>query len=278
MSSFVVIGPGRAGMSMALAAQRAGHTPVGVLGRAGGPAAAARLSCPALEWNAALPPADLVIVAVSDDAIAQVVARLVPPESGIVVHLSGLASIEVLAPLATAGAGYGALHPLQTLPDPERGAAALVGAAVAVTAATDEATGILTAFSRSLGAEPFRISDDQKPLYHAAAAAASNYLTTVLALAHELFVEAGVDPVVSRPLVSAVVGNVFEVGPQAALTGPIARGDIGTVRALQRAAVAAVSPHLEEAFVVLGRMTAELAGTASVMAGPLEGGAFHEDC
>lgn len=271
MSRFVLIGPGRAGMSVALAALQAGHVPVGVLGRETARAAADRLDCPVLAWEDPLPPRDLTIVAVRDDAIAGVAASITPPRGGLVFHLSGLTTVDVLRPLASAGAALGAFHPLQTLPDPQRGAAALAGCHVAISASSEEAFAGLAAFAQSLDATPFRLADSQKPLYHAAAAASSNYLVTVLALAFELFSAAGVDPGVARPLVDSVVNNVFDSGPRAALTGPIARGDVGTVAA-QRAAVAKLSAELEEAFVTLGRLTAEVAGTSSSMASPLGGG------
>lgn len=257
---------------MAIAAQRAGHSAVGVLGRSNVTEAAIRLACPVLKWGEVLPASDLVVVSVRDDAIAQVARDTRLPNGGIVVHMSGMTSVSALAPLAKTGVSIGAFHPLQTLPDPERGANSLAGAWIAVTAEDAGVAEWLAKFAESLGARPFPLEDEQKPLYHAAAASASNYVVTVLALAFDLFERAGTDPAVARPLVEAIIDNVFEVGPKAALTGPIAREDIGTVLA-QRAALAELDPKTERRFVLLGRMTAELAGTAEAMAGPLGDGA-----
>lgn len=256
-------------MSVALAAQAARHTALGVLGRGDVQAAANRLRCPALRWDEPLPPADLVMVAVRDDAIGEVARKLRPPTRGIAMHLSGMASVSALAPLAAEGASIAAFHPLQTLPDPDRGAGALTGAFVAITTTDADVSGWLSDFADSLGARPFALADEQKPLYHAAAAASSNYVVTVLALAFELFRGAGVDPQAARPLVEAVVENVFDVGPAAALTGPIARGDVGTVAA-QRSALATLGEDPARRFLTLARLTAELAGTTEVMAAAFE--------
>jgi predicted short-subunit dehydrogenase-like oxidoreductase (DUF2520 family) len=87
----------------------------------------------------------------------------------------------------------------------------------------------LTHLAGSLGMSPFLLDDAARPAYHAAAAAASNFVTTALALAADLYESAGVDPTVARPLVERVVANVFETGAGSALTGPIARGDTDTV-------------------------------------------------
>ncbi len=262
----VVVGPGRAGMSLAIAAQRGGHAVVGVLGRNGAPDAAAALAALDLRWGDPLPDSDLIVVAVRDDSLAEVARRLGPQEAP-AVHLSGLTPTAVLHPL---GGPVGSFHPLQTLPTPEAGAAALAGSFVAVTAADPALESRLHDLARSIGARPFNLEESSKALYHAGAASVSNFVTTALALGSEAFAEAGVPFDVARPLVETAVAKAFELGPSVALTGPIARGDIGTVAA-ERAAVAGVSAELERTFLDLARATARLAGQDDRMEEVLNG-------
>ncbi len=256
----VLVGPGRAGMSLGLAVRRAGHDVVGVLARRADDAgaAAAKLDAPALDWDEELPGCDLLIVAVRDDAIEEVAARLAPAAAaaGAAVHLSGLASVARLAPLGTRLASF---HPLQTLPTPEAGAARLAGAWVAVTATDDELRDRLNRLAASIGARPFDLDDAAKPLYHAAAAAAANYPLGALAMAEALFAAAGVPFAAAQPLVEAIVANAFELGPSGALTGPIARGDVGTVAA-QLAAVRAATPDWAGGFAAFARELARQTG------------------
>ena len=111
-----------------------------------------------------------------------------------------------------------------------------------------------------MAARPFPLADAHRDLYHAAAAAASNYLIAALTLAEELFQRAGVPFEAARPLVDAVTDNAFRLGPLRALTGPIARGDVGTVRG-HLEAVAHFAPEMEDDFRAFGRATARIAGT-----------------
>ena len=260
-----LVGPGRAGLALALASRAAGHRIAGVLARDPVSAAAAgeRLDAPVLAWDAPLPSCDLVLVAVRDDSIATVARRLAGhvAAAGGVVHLSGLTPVDALAGL---GCPIGSFHPLQTLPTPESGAERLVGAWIAVTTDDGMLADLLFALASSLGAHPFELADEQKPLYHAAAAAAANFPLASLAMAERLFTAAGIDFAVAGPLVSAVVANAVTMGPRAALTGPVARGDVGTVRA-QVAAVAAADPEMLVHFVAMIRATAAIAGTSDAI-------------
>jgi len=223
--------------------------------------AAARLEAPVLSWVEPLPPCDLVLVAVRDDAIAGVAERLGGLVDGVAgaAHLSGLTSISALAPTGIPG---GSFHPLQTLPTPDIGADRLAGAWVAVTSDDDLLGDRLFALAASLGCHPFELADEQKPLYHAAAAAAANFTLAALAMSRRLFAAAGVDFAAVAPLVDAIVANAAAMGPEAALTGPVARGDIGTVQA-QVAAVRTAVPELAEHFIAMVRATAAIAGTSA---------------
>lgn len=258
----VLAGPGRAGLAVALAARDAGHDIVGVLGRAGAPAAAEDLDSRVIDWEDLLPAADLLVIAVRDDAIGEVVERLALRAIGVTaaVHLSGSVGVRALDPLAEVGLVTGGFHPLQTLPDPEAGRRRLAGAWAGITAPDPELRSQLEALARSLGMQPFLLDDEVRPLYHAGAVAAANYVIGGLALAERLFGEAGVPWDAAAPLVDAVIANAMELGPDDALTGPIARGDVSTVRR-QLEAIRSSAPELEAPFADMGRALAELAGT-----------------
>jgi len=259
----VLAGPGRAGWSLARRFRRVGHEVAGVAGRRPVEAerAAADLGTAAVAWEGTLPACDLMIVAVRDDAIEEVARHLAPRsrEVAAAVHLSGLKPSAALAPLASA-MPVGSFHPLQTLPNPDVGAERLEGAWVAVSSEDNLFADRLFAVARSLGMHPFELDDDCKAVYHAAAAAAANFTVTSLAMAQRLFAAAGVPLDAAQPLVRAVVDNSFSLGPAAALTGPVARGDVGTVRA-QIAAVTEWDRDLAADFVAMVRATGRLAGT-----------------
>lgn len=258
MTDVVIVGPGRAGLSLASALDGAGHRIVGVMGRR------PDLSLPwlVLPPGGPLPATDVVLIAVRDDDIEGVAERLSTTGTPLVAHVSGATSLTALESVRARGCPVGSFHPLQTLPNPDRGARALAGCWIAVTAADEQVERTLVDLATSIGAHPFRLKDADKPTYHAGAAAAANYVVAALAVAHRMFETAGVPWRAAEPLVGAIVENAFELGPAAALTGPIARGDVGTVEAQRRAAAAA---GVESEFVAFGRITARLAGTAETM-------------
>lgn len=222
--SLIIVGPGRAGGSLALAARAAGHGIAGVLSRSGSDDYG-----PALDWDSDLPEADVVLIATKDDAVPSVVTRLAGHLAAVPVaaHVSGFLPVTVLSPLA-AETAIGGFHPLQTLPDPMRGSEALAGSYAGI-GGDPLAVDVLTHLAASLEMIPFELEDSSRPAYHAAAAAASNFVVASLAVAADLLESAGIEPEVVRPLTERVVGNVFEGGAGAALTGPIARGDTDTV-------------------------------------------------
>lgn len=250
----IIVGPGRAGGSVALASERAGHEIVGVLARREVD------QWPTLDWDSTLPEADLVLVAVRDEAIAEVVSRIAPhvDEVGVVAHLSGFTPIAALHEIQERGTAVGGFHPLQSLPDWETGARALAGSFVGIDG-DPLGVDVLTHLASTLGLEPFRLEDAARPAYHAAAAAAANFVVTALAVSADLFESARIDPAVSRPLVETAVANVFEKGPAASLTGPIARGDIETVIGHLTAA-REVSEHVGRQFSLIAEATTIRAG------------------
>jgi predicted short-subunit dehydrogenase-like oxidoreductase (DUF2520 family) len=194
------------------------------IGRAGG-AIAARLAERGLTVSSgreAIADADLVVLAVPDGAIAQVAQQV--PIGPWLAHVSGATSVTALHPHQRRFS----VHPLQTLTR-ERGPEQLDGAWAAVTAETDEARTVGHWLAELLGLHPFDLADADKPLYHAGAAIASNFLVALYRAAARLMVETGAPPEALVPLMSRTIENGF------ILTGPIARGDWTTVEAHLRA-------------------------------------------
>jgi predicted short-subunit dehydrogenase-like oxidoreductase (DUF2520 family) len=258
----IIVGPGRAGMSLATAAAAAGHRIVAVVGKDLQQAAPAAkvFGAEAATTAGPLPPADLLVIATRDGAIGPVADKLASTATdiGAAVHVSGLTPVDVLAKLAGSGVPTGSFHPLQTLPTPEAGAARLEGAWIAVTAA-EPLRSVLHGLAESLGAQPFDLADDDKAIYHAAAAAAANFPLAALVMAQDLFGAAGVPFAAAKPLVEAVVANAFSLGPRPSLTGPVARGDVETVRH-QLEAVASVAPQWLSTYSALALFLARIAG------------------
>jgi predicted short-subunit dehydrogenase-like oxidoreductase (DUF2520 family) len=189
-------------------------------GRAGS-AIAARLAERGLTVHAGREPladAELVLLAVPDAAIAEV-ARQVPIGPWMA-HVSGATSLSALDPHTRRFS----VHPLQTLIG-ERGPDQLDGAWGAVTAENGEARELARWLAETLGLHPFDLADADKPLYHAGAAMASNFLVTLYRAAARLLEESNAPPDALLPLITRTIENGF------ALTGPIARGDWSTVEA-----------------------------------------------
>jgi predicted short-subunit dehydrogenase-like oxidoreductase (DUF2520 family) len=201
-----------------------------------------------------------LLIAVRDDAVPEVADRLGPLAGSVPVaaHMSGFTPVSALEGLTDSGVAIGGFHPLQTLPDPERGAAALRGAFVGVGGGPG-ATPVLTELAESLGMTPFPLDDESRPAYHAAASAASNFVITALATAGDLMMEARIDPIVTRPLVEQAVANLYELTSETPLTGPIARGDVRTVSG-QLAAARGLSEAVGEQYRLLAEATAIRAG------------------
>jgi predicted short-subunit dehydrogenase-like oxidoreductase (DUF2520 family) len=186
--------------------------------------------------------AELVLLCVPDTAIADTAARIEPGPW--VAHVSGATPLAALDPHERR---FG-LHPLQTFTR-ARGPEQLDGAWAAVTAESTEARELGFELARVLGLEPFELADAARPLYHAGAAIASNYLVTLHRVAADLFRAAGAPPEALTPLMRRTIDNGFE------LTGPIERGDWETVEAHRRA-IRATRPELEPLYDVLAEATA----------------------
>lgn len=262
-----IVGAGRVGTAVGVLLRAAGHTVIAVSGRGATRVRAAEFlpGVPVVEAAQAVTAAALVVVAVPDDEIGPTTAAIAEgcrPGTW-VAHCSGALGLDVLEAATTAGARRLSVHPLQTFPDVRRAIEELPGCAAAVTADDEEGYAMGEAIAHDLGARPFRLSDDARPLYHAAAVLASNDLVALSGLAARALEIAGVpDPVAALlPLQRATVENVGRLGPAAALTGPVMRGDAGTVDR-NLTALAARLPRAVPAYVVLARAALDLATSA----------------
>jgi predicted short-subunit dehydrogenase-like oxidoreductase (DUF2520 family) len=204
-----------------------------------------------------------ILIAVPDEAIADVARVLAEAgmHRGTALHTCGARGPEALAPLAAMGVACGALHPLQTVANPEEGVRALPGVAFAIDG--DGEAGVWAEHLVALlGGLALRISAEARPLYHAAAVMASNYVVTLISAAVILMKEAGVEESLAlralAPLARTSVENAADLGPAAALTGPIARGDAATVRAHLAALEGGPEP-VESLYRIAGLATLELA-------------------
>ncbi len=230
--ALALVGPGRAGTTVAVALAARGWAPVAVAGRSvdapSTVAAADRLGARVVEVADAGRDADLVVVATPDAAIADTAlafaAGLRP--GALVVHLSGACSVEELDKLQgeRPDVQVGALHPLQSLPSVALGLERLPGSWCAV-----DGPPAVERLALSLGMRPFRVAAGERARYHAAATIASNHLVALLGQAVRVAEAAGLPPEALLPLVRASVDNVEALGAVDALTGPVARGDVDTV-------------------------------------------------
>jgi predicted short-subunit dehydrogenase-like oxidoreductase (DUF2520 family) len=242
----LIAGTGHVAQAMGRLLAEQGEPVLAVAGRDPARAAAAAAfighgaKCAAL--NAPPKRATRVLVAVSDNAIGEVARTLAEAgvKRGVALHTCGAMGREALAPLAAAGVACGAIHPLQTVASPEQGLSALTGCVFAV---DGDAPALAWAerIAQALGGSSLRIPPEARPLYHAAAVMAGNYVVALVDAAAMLMKAAGVEQSVALralgPLVEASATNALRLGPVEALTGPIKRGDlmtlIGHVRALE---------------------------------------------
>jgi len=230
--TFAVVGPGRAGTTLAVALAARGWSAAAVAGRSIDAPSTVRvaqlLDAAAVEVADAGRDAELVVVATPDAVIAEAAAALAPgARSGaLVIHLSGACGLEELDKLRTTrpDVEIGSLHPLQSLPTVELGVERLAGSWCAI-----DGPLAVERLAVSLGLRPIRVDASQRAQYHAAATVAANHLVALLAQAMRLADAVGVPPAALLPLVRATVDNVEALGAREALTGPVARGDADTV-------------------------------------------------
>lgn len=234
-----VIGTGKVGVAMATVLTGAGYRLAGVSDR--NPGARSRAASlletePFADPSDAVRAADIVLITTPDGAIEETcraVASSADVEGKRFIHMSGALSLDVLESAAAAGADVLCVHPLQSFADIEGAVESLPGSTFGVTC-----DGTLEAWARGfvsdLGGRMLLVGDDDKAGYHAAAVIACNLLTMVEHCAQSLCVKMGFTESEAReafmPLVRVTVDNIARMGPTGALTGPLVRGDIGTIR------------------------------------------------
>jgi predicted short-subunit dehydrogenase-like oxidoreductase (DUF2520 family) len=231
-----IVGQGRVGGALANAFRAAGIEVEGPLARG------------------ERPTADVVLLCVPDGEIAAAAAAV---DARFVGHTSGATPLDDV--------DFG-LHPLQTVAGPET---SFDGCGCAIAGASAEALAVARELALAARMEPFEIDDSARAAYHASASIASNFLVTLEWMAERVAAAAGIAAADARrmltPLVRQTADNWAELGPEAALTGPIARGDELTV-ARQRRAVADAAPDLLPAFDALVAATRSLAGGSAPVA------------
>jgi predicted short-subunit dehydrogenase-like oxidoreductase (DUF2520 family) len=265
--SVAIVGLGKVGTAVGLLLQAAGYpivavsdpAPEALKRSARFPGAGVFTDC---ARAAAL--ARCILITTRDDQIAPVCEEIC--RSGGVrpgdtcVHMSGAGTLDLLASARDLGAHVASIHPIQSFADVEGAIANLPGSTFGITAEPSLHPWALQ-FVRDLGGVPFLVAEDEKTLYHAAACMASNYLTTLMSMVEDLYRALGVAPACALqtfwPLVRGTLRNIEVQGTVDALTGPIARGDVGTLRK-HLIALRSRKPDYLNLYCQLGLMTLAL--------------------
>jgi predicted short-subunit dehydrogenase-like oxidoreductase (DUF2520 family) len=231
-----IVGAGAVGTALGVALERAGWPIQAVASRDAGRRERFRSLVPGVRAFADATPlveeVELIILAVPDDAIPRVAGNLHMYSGQAMVHTSGLLGAEALASAMAAGTQVGSFHPLVAFADLERAVAALRGATIAIEG-DDQLLELLARMAEVVGGTPVRLAPGAKAAYHAAAVLAAGGFVALLDAITELGRVAGLDEAGSLaiygPLIEQTLGNARTLGVAAALTGPMTRGDRGTV-------------------------------------------------
>ena len=267
-----IVGAGRAGTALAVALGRAGHEIVAASAVSDASVQRVQRNLPGIaimQPPEVVAAADLVLLTVPDDVLPGLVAGLAATgaalEGRLVAHVSGRHGLAVLDPAVRAGGLPIALHPVMTFTGRPDDIDKLAGISFGVTA-PDSLRLVAEALVVEMGGEPVFIPESQRDLYHAALASAANHLVTLVVQATDLLRDAGVAQPARMlgPLLSAALDNALRLG-DAALTGPVARGDADTV-ASHIDALRADAPEALPAYLALARLTADRAVAAGTLA------------
>lgn len=265
MPSIGFIGAGTVGTALAVRLKEKGYPVKAVSSRTA--ASARRLAgmvhgCHVYATPQAVADAvEMVFITTSDDAIGQIAAQVKWSPGQSVVHCSGADSLGVLDPATRAGARAGGFHPLQTFASITQAIENLPGTTFALEA-EDPLLGTLKEMAEALDGRWIKLNPGDKVMYHAAAVFACNYLVTLVKLSTDLWKTFGISaPEATQallPLLKGTLNNLDNVGLPNCLTGPIARGDLGTVRK-HLDAMEAGAPALITTYRELGRQTIPIA-------------------
>ncbi|MEO5799532.1 MAG: Rossmann-like and DUF2520 domain-containing protein [Gemmatimonadales bacterium] len=264
-AAVAVVGTGRVGLMLARALGLSGRE-VRLLARS---PRAVPTGFPQVEtdWHSGLAASRLVIIAVPDDVIGSVAARLATSAilgpGYVVMHTSGLHGEAALSPLRDSGAALGSLHPLQAIAEGQLDPAILRGTP-AIVEGDLRAVTVARELAESFGMSPvLELTAAGKVSYHAGAVIASNYLVVLVELAERLARAGGAGEGADQlfqPIMRRTLANIAAQGSVAALTGPIRRGDVGTVAAH----LAVLQGNEREIYIALGREALDIARTAGL--------------
>jgi len=275
MNKVAIIGLGNVGTAMAVALQRAGYKIAAVaaastatLERNGQFIAAPRYT----QAEAAAHLGDVILITTQDDKIGKICARLAQGghlgKGKRVIHMSGAGGLDLLQPAVESGAHIASIHPIQSFTNLEASLAALPGTLFGITCNAAIREWCFN-FVEDLQGIPVEVADGDKPLYHAASCMASSYLSALLYLVEEVFKTVGMNAQEARraflPLVNGTLHNIQERGQVAALSGPIARGDLHTItRHIE--ALGERLPHLLPVYITMGLSALRLAAKKGTLA------------
>ncbi len=266
-----IVGVGRVGSVLGAALRAAGHDVVAASAVSEASRHRAQTMLPGVPLRDVpdvVAAADVLLLTVPDDEIGPLVAGLAAQDAWtggrLAVHTSGFRGLDVLQPVVDAGGDAVVLHPVMTFTGEPADVQRIVGTPIAVTASMG-ADLVADALALDLGGEPFRLADEDRATYHAALAHAANHLTTIVAQSGQLLRGIGVeDPErLLRPLLEAALENSLQRGDRA-LTGPVVRGDVGTVAA-HLAALEGQPADILRAYRALATATTERAATRRAM-------------
>jgi predicted short-subunit dehydrogenase-like oxidoreductase (DUF2520 family) len=209
--------------------------------------------------------ADTIFLTTNDDQIKDVCLQIAERDGfqkgDAVFHMSGALSTEILRPARDAGAGIGCIHPLQSFADIEGAIENLPGSTFGLTA-EESLLPLARQLVEALNGEAILIEDKDKPVYHAGACIACNYLVALVHYTQELYRVLGIQPETAIkalwPLITGTLANIERKGTAAALTGPIARGDLGTIKR-HLEALGSISPGEADLYRELGKYTIKVA-------------------
>ncbi|MGB5925933.1 MAG: DUF2520 domain-containing protein [Dehalococcoidia bacterium] len=205
--------------------------------------------------------AELVFITTPDDVIARVCGEVHWHKGQSILHCSGAHSVDILEPAKKLGAAVGSFHPLQTFADVDQAVANLPGSTFALEA-EEPLLSTLKELTHLLNGNWVKLGSGDKVLYHAAAVFACNYLVTLVKLAQDLWKDFGVSSKEATgallPLVKGTINNIENIGLPSCLTGPVARGDLGTIERHLRA-LDAKNPSLLTTYKDLGLQTIPIA-------------------
>ena len=246
-----IVGAGAVGTALGVALTRAGWPVHAIASRDAARRARAQELVSATrafaEAQALVEEVELIIVAIPDDALGAFAAETRMYSGQAMVHTSGALDADVLATAMAAGTQVGAFHPLVAFADTERAVADLHGATIAIEA-DDQLADLLARMAEAVGGRPVRLVPGSKAAYHAAAVLAAGGLVALLDAIVELGRVAGLDEAgamaIYGPLIDGTLANARALGVDAALTGPVIRGDTGTLRG-HLAALRAHAPDVE---------------------------------